>query len=352
ACSDYGLERDSAKFTIDILVILTNPDDAGIIKLNLKYGKLSKNVYWPITLHEVTRNGLFEFCSGLFSFPTGTGTSDIRFHVAEGNGTRLITSDEALRRCLIAKMSQFSIDTCQKPFSEWTFAAMKQQFNLGASVKSIQDMPRFNAGVSDIDVAEALEKTIAELETRSLVLRDVSGSNEANRREFISPVINNTAALLRGMVKVCPGYSVEGSYGIGSLDYALMYDSDIIGVTEAKRSDINQGLAQNLIQLYSVAQTNRDEKELKRRRDDMDMEEIVYGIVTDAEHWYFTRLLFSGNDEAEVSLSDQSSATFDHLVFHGKERLREGLTELFKQIHWLCDDQMKRRTKQLKAEGV
>ncbi|KAJ3123002.1 hypothetical protein HK098_002298 [Nowakowskiella sp. JEL0407] len=189
-------------------------------------------------------------------------------------------------------------------------------------------MPRFQAGFSDADAAGAVEKAVGVWECRI--------KQQATRRDFISTISANLVALFKGSVTIRPEFFINGVYGKGPIEFGILYDSDIIiGVTTAKRGDMDQGLAQNLIQLYSTAQTNQSLHGVKKRKaDDRGVEKILYGLVTDAEYWCITRLVFT-DEETQVSLSDQNAELFCPLFLSDKSALHSGLTELYKQVCWL-----------------
>ncbi|PKK70154.1 hypothetical protein RhiirC2_780079 [Rhizophagus irregularis] len=65
----------------------------------------------------------------------------------------------------------------------------------------------------------------------------ITSANEATRCEFISAIIYGVASIFDGTVK---GYS---QYEV-SIDGVIKMGDTIISVTEAKREDINQGVAQ------------------------------------------------------------------------------------------------------------
>src|SRR6185369_14421537 len=86
-----------------------------------------------------------------------------------------------------------------------------------------------------------------------------------------------------------------GVNGNGPMDYAIDRFFDLlkkigktIGVTEVKREDFRQGIAQNIVQLESTL-NNR-----KRKASEIEVPTVdkVFGIVTDAEKWYCLECTF------------------------------------------------------------
>jgi hypothetical protein len=67
----------------------------------------------------------------------------------------------------------------------------------------------------------------------------------------------------------------------------------IITVTEAKKKDINQGIAQNAIQLQTSIQRNPK----KRTYDTADLhEDVMYEIVSTAVDWVIIKLVSSNSE--------------------------------------------------------
>ncbi|CAG8710946.1 3161_t:CDS:2, partial [Racocetra fulgida] len=55
---------------------------------------------------------------------------------------------------------------------------------------------------------------------------------------------------------VYPQYEISESHGKGPVDWVIKIRNIIITITEAKKEDINQGIAQNAIQLQTSIQRN------------------------------------------------------------------------------------------------
>ena len=105
----------------------------------------------------------------------------------------------------------------------------------------------------------------------------ITSANEATCCEFISVIIYGVASIFDGTIKVYPQYEVSGSHGKGPIDWVIKMGDVIISVTEAKREDINQGIAQSTVQAHASMQCNRK----KRTYDDADLYEgVMYCIVS------------------------------------------------------------------------
>jgi hypothetical protein len=125
---------------------------------------------------------------------------------------------------------------------------------------------------------------------RKLDVFDMGKASECTMREFISPVLVGTMKMLNhALVKMSAERKIKGRYGQGPLDYDILYHQFHICIAEAKRENMDEGLAQNIIQLVS----SRDEFILSKKRQHEDTTNIIHipscGIVTCGNKWAFTR---------------------------------------------------------------
>ncbi|RIA99327.1 hypothetical protein C1645_811563 [Glomus cerebriforme] len=152
------------------------------------------------------------------------------------------------------------IETSSKPFSDWSFP-----------------------------------KLYAELEAR-LKSIPISG-NEASKSQYVCSYLVAGVNLHEG--KFTPNRKT-------------------VGVTEVKDEDFYKGIAQNAVQLES-ALSNR-----KRKANEMEEEGLftgkTYGIVTDAEKWYFMECSLDDQDRLRFKLSKPEAQKADSAVNLGGER--------------------------------
>ncbi|CAJ0650518.1 12988_t:CDS:2 [Entrophospora sp. SA101] len=67
-------------------------------------------------------------------------------------------------------------------------------------------------------------------------------------------VLSAVTSCYENEVKLSTEYEIAGTYGGGSLDWAMLMKSVIGGITEVKKQDVNYDVAQNSVQLQSVMQ--------------------------------------------------------------------------------------------------
>ncbi|RIB17011.1 hypothetical protein C2G38_2142817 [Gigaspora rosea] len=223
---------------------------------------------------------------------------------------------------------------------------MKVLFGLKAD--SYVELPRFTGGTSEINEAlrDDVIKNILEIHMAS---PSIVGINEATRCEFISRIIYKVASVFGGIVKVYPQYEVSGSHGKGPIDWAIKVEDTIISVTEAKRENIDQGIAQSTVQAHASLQRNRK----KRTYEEADMYgHVMYGVVTTGVDWIITKIVLSNendneNGDVQVYWSSKSpvalpinkrSLTHDDLV--------QPINDLLEQIKWVYDLQIESQKRQ------
>ena len=152
------------------------------------------------------------------------------------------------------------------------------------------------------------------------------------------------ASIYEGEIKVYPQYEISGSHGKGPVDWAIKIGNIIITITEAKKEDINQGIAQNAIQLQTSIQHNPK----KRSYDTAGLhEDVIYGIVSTAVDWVIIKLVSSNSEnnnsegKVEVLLSSLSPSPLPiNKAILTHDDLVEPIKDLFGQIKWVFDSQI------------
>ncbi|CAG8439467.1 7654_t:CDS:10 [Scutellospora calospora] len=133
----------------------------------------------------------------------------------------------------------------QQPFLPYTFSKMRDLFDL--KTDSYNQLPQFKG--------ESLLVNIA---------------NAATRRELISRIIYDVGSIYNGNVKIYSQYEVSGSHGKGPIDWVIKVEDT---VTEAKKEDINPGVAQKCCSY-----------DKKRNHYEADLyEDVIYCIVSTGE---------------------------------------------------------------------
>ncbi|GES87991.1 hypothetical protein GLOIN_2v1571020 [Rhizophagus clarus] len=210
------------------------------------------------------------------------------------------------------------VGTSQQPFSSWRFGKMKSLFGLKAD--DYNELPTFVGGVKDTP-EDIQNQVIGEFLRLHKTSQHITSANEATRCEYISCIIYGVASIYEGEIKVYPQYEISGSHGKGPVDWAIKIGNIIITITEAKKEDINQRIAQNAIQLLKM------------------YEDVMYGIVSTAVDWVIIKLVSSNSEnnnsegKVEVLLSSLSPSPLPiNKAILTHDDLVEPIKDLFGQI--------------------
>ncbi|GBB91834.1 hypothetical protein RclHR1_19240001 [Rhizophagus clarus] len=196
-----------------------------------------------------------------------------------------------------------AVFVAQQPFSSYTFPKMKAVFSL--KVDNYNGLSLFDEGVKDTP-KEIRSLVINELLRLHKTSQHITSANEATRCKFISRII----------------------YGVASI---FDVRNTIITVTEAKKEDINQGIAQNAVQLQTSIQRNPK----KCSYDTAGLHEnVMYGIVSTAVDWVIIKLVSSSSEnnsegKIEVLLSSLSPSP---LPINNSVLTREDLAKPVKNL--------------------
>lgn len=127
---------------------------------------------------------------------------------------------------------------------------------------------------------------------------DVSSGKESKRLHFIAPILIFVCILFNGEVEIVVEEDLSGKFvkAHGHFEFMLRRGKKTICIVEAKRDDVDQGLAQDLVGCEVAAELGGLH--------------VVYGIVTNYIQWTF---LCSQDDKIE------REECFLHLAKDGPE---------------------------------
>ncbi|CAB4418757.1 unnamed protein product [Rhizophagus irregularis] len=228
------------------------------------------------------------------------------------------------------------IETPSKPFNEWTFPKVCELYGLSDDPNpSIDVYPVFSCGSADTKnekYKEALRKLFDELETR-VATTPIDVSYEATKSIYSYTYLVTATYPFKNQVKVVPEKLIEGKNGRGNLDYGIESRTTgrIIGLVEVKKDDFKQGFAQATVQLESSLGR-------KRKADEMDDEhgfDKVWGIVTDAEKWYFMECTQDAEGKPSFKLSKPLFVAYEDA---GMKDMAE---KILGHIIWLLEESQK-----------
>ncbi|UZO10699.1 uncharacterized protein OCT59_002278 [Rhizophagus irregularis] len=115
---------------------------------------------------------------------------------------------------------------------------------------------------------------------------------------------------------------VTGRNGQGNLDYAIECRSTnrIVGLVKVKKDDFKQGFAQATVQMEIDDEHGLDK---------------VWGIVTDAEKWYFVECILDNEGKLSFKLSKPVIVVYDDADMETKVK------KVLSHIVWLLDEAQK-----------
>jgi hypothetical protein len=144
----------------------------------------------------------------------------------------------------------------------------------------------------------------------------ITTGKEAKRLHFIAPILVCVCFLLKGDVKIVAEEDLVGNFvkAHGHFEFMLIRGTKAVCIVEAKKDDIEQGMAQDLVGCEVAAEVGGLD--------------VVYGIVTNYIQWNF---FCSRNDKVEI---DERSLRLSHNVPE-----RESLKEVAEKIYSILADE-------------
>ena len=126
---------------------------------------------------------------------------------------------------------------------------------------------------------------------------------------------------------------IEGKNGRGNLDYGIESRTTgrIVGLVEVKKDDFKQGFAQATVQLESSLGRKRKANEM----DDGHGFDKVWGIVTDAEKWYFMECTQDAEGKPLFKLSKPL------FVVYEDAGMKDMAEKVLGHIIWLLEESQK-----------
>ena len=144
---------------------------------------------------------------------------------------------------------------------------------------------------------------------------DITTGKEAKRLHFIAPVLICVCILLDGDVDIVVEEDLVGNFvkAHGHFEFMLRRGNKAVCIVEAKKDDVEQGMAQDLVGCEVAAEVGGLD--------------IVYGIVTNYIQWNFLRSLNDKVEQEECSL---------RITPNGPER--ESLKEIAEKIYGMLSN--------------
>ncbi len=227
------------------------------------------------------------------------------------------------------------IETPSKAFSDWTFSSVCQLYGLDGETEdpTMAVFPVFSCG-SVKPSQESFENLMIELKSRLDNTPINLLSIEATKSIYVYSYLLAGANNFKGKFEIRPQKNISGPNGHGPLDFAvdLRRTAKTVGVTEVKKDDFVKGVVQYVVQLESSL-SNR-----KRKANEMEEDQMVgkvFGIVTDAEKFYFMECSLDKQDRPSFKLSEPV------VVVYNDENMENMVVKVLSHIVWLLGEAQK-----------
>ncbi|CAG8514150.1 11360_t:CDS:2 [Paraglomus occultum] len=228
------------------------------------------------------------------------------------------TFQEMLRQLVAADKRKItvSLETPSKLFSDWELKDVCRLFaiteDMDPGLDSFPDFKCNHANINSETEQMALSNLLVELKQR---LRFLS-LGRTTRSIYVFSYLIAAVSLFEDNFEIWPEKFIEGINGRGPVDFAIdARDGQTVGVTEVKREDFEKGVAQNA--------TSR-----KRKASKVNTVSRCFGIVTDAEKWYFLECTLNDGetpafklsqpvvvDYTDVSMKEKAGKVLSHIIW-------------------------------------
>ncbi|RHZ80360.1 hypothetical protein Glove_137g108 [Diversispora epigaea] len=178
----------------------------------------------------------------------------------------------------------------KKAFENWKFKEVTHEIynneytNVDAMPKFlIENLPELSLPIEE----EEIKYFITNLKNKAFAFHNCIHTNKATVHEYVSIFITIAVKHIRkykdSTTKLKMESELNGTRGYGNVDYEIKIQNVPILINEVKKQDMEKGVAQNLIQIYTAG-----EKLLGKRKRDEPVN--LFGIVTMGDIWRFIYL--------------------------------------------------------------
>ncbi|KAF0556673.1 hypothetical protein F8M41_015031 [Gigaspora margarita] len=303
--------------------------------------KRTKSFKWPANVESTTIEEFKKSIYDIYKTPTLENPAVVLKFLSNGD-QYFPRNDVAFREMLRSLVSKSSlkftvfIETPSKPFNEWTFPKVCQLYELSEDPNPDIDVyPVFSCGSVDLKCKkfqDVVKHLMAELELRQKTT-PLNMSYEATKSIYSYCYLASGVSVYENNFKIVPEKLVMGHNGQGNLDYAIecLITNRIVGLVEVKKDDFKQGFAQATVQMESSLTCR------KRKANEINDEcglDKVWGIVTDAEKWYFMECTL---DKGRPSFKLSEPV----IVVYKDENMQMKVERVLSHIIWLLKEAQK-----------
>ncbi|CAG8594788.1 2716_t:CDS:2 [Paraglomus occultum] len=302
--------------------------------------KRTKGFKWTVNINHATLEGLKKSIYAIYQTSALENDGAV-FNIVSDSGKYSPRNDQDLCEMLQLLVSKNGlkftvfIETPSKAFSDWTLGSICQLYGLSGETvdPTLSVFPVFSCGSVE-PLHESFENLMIELNSRLDNTPINLLSVEATKSIYVYSYLLAGANNFKGMFEIRPQKNISGPNGHGPVDFAvdLRRTAKTVGVTEVKKEDFVKGIAQCAVQLESSL-SNR-----KRKASEVEEEPTVgkvFGIVTDAEKFYFMECSLDEQDRPKFKLSKPVIVVYDDADMKAKVK------KVLSHIIWLLEEVQK-----------
>ncbi|KAF9940713.1 hypothetical protein BGZ65_006352 [Modicella reniformis] len=227
-----------------------------------------------------------------------------------------------------------SLDSPAKNFSSYTWKDIVSLYEVGDIPELLPTFHIQPKPLTTKDEIEVLEHIVKDCTFKNEAYVFGSGASEATKSTIVDAFMVGAMQFYKSEMVLAQQHQMSGQRGHGPVDFAVIdrkFQTQVLGVTEVKKDDHIQGLAQNMVQL-DVAVHHKKRKRAEETDEDIDERAPVsfksFGIVTDSFKWVIVECT-SENDTVTFRTKEALGLL---PLKDGVKALREGCKVLFGYI--------------------
>jgi len=134
------------------------------------------------------------------------------------------------------------------------------------------------------------------------------GGNEATKSMVVASFLVAATGLFKDDLYLMSQQHLSGRRGNGPVDFSVhpwKTHDYTLGVTEVKKEDFRQGIAQNIVQLESALMAKKRKRVMRvvDGEEEPPSKQRAYGIVTDSDKWVFVECTMHGDETVSFKMS-------------------------------------------------
>ncbi|KAG0244477.1 hypothetical protein BG011_002973, partial [Mortierella polycephala] len=197
-----------------------------------------------------------------------------------------------------------SLDSPAKNFSSYTWNEVVNQYGIRESPGLLPDFDIQPKSLSE-DEKAVLDHIVKDCSFKNDAYLLDSYASEATRSTIVDAFMVGAMHFYKSGMYLAQQRQMSGMRGHGEVDFAVLdriHQNQVLGVTEVKKDDHVQGLAQNMVQLDVAVQQKKRKRTEEEDEDSGERPPVrfnSYGIVTDSVKWTLVAGTLDEDDNLE-----------------------------------------------------